>query len=289
MSGLRQVGGAVGLVVLAASAVFALNLFGVRTQVLGEERPQARPPATQRQVDDPSSASDDGQGPQATIVRSSPWWQRLAALEGDGDSVEKITIDEEALQWRMEWECESGRLMVDVEGGDEPMVDASCPDSGTAYSVQTGETALDVDADGSWTATLAHQIDVPLEESPTEEMQDPVTQEVGRGSFYNIDQTGRGEVVIYRLPDGRHALRLDDFFVSPNVDLEIRLSSQPRPQTTEEFDVAASAYVATLEATTGSMNFAVPDDIDPTNYESVVIWCPPVSNAYAAASLSDAD
>ena len=287
MSGLRQVGSAAGLAVLAGSAVLALNVFGARTHLLGEEVPEARPPATQRQVVDSAAASADGQ-PEATIVRSSPWWQRVATLEGDGDAVENLAIDEGAMQWRVDWECASGALLVVAEGRDEALVDASCPDRGTAYATRTGSTTLDIDADGPWTTTVDQQIDVPLEEAPTEEMTDPATEQVAQGSFYDIDQTGRGEVVIYRLADGRYALRLDEFFVSPNVDLEIRLSPQQRPETTEEFDVAASAYVDTLEATTGSMNFTVPDGIDPTQYESVVIWCPPISSAYAAASLSHA-
>lgn len=289
MSGLRQLGSALGLVLLAGSAVFALNLFGLRSQVLGEEPPEARPPATGRQVDDPSPASAVGEEPEATIVRSYPWWQRAASLEGDGDASEDITIADGALQWRVEWKCESGEVVVEASNHDEALVEASCPDSGTAYSIDTGQITFGVDADGAWSATVDQQIDVPLEEPPAEQMGDPATEEVARGSFYDIDQTGRGEVVIYRLPDGRYTLRLEDFFVSPNVDLEIRLSPQQRPQTTEEFDVPASAYVATLEATAGSMNFDMPEGVDPARYDSVVIWCPPVFSAYAAATLTHAE
>lgn len=283
---LHRVGSAAGLLVLAGSALFALDVFGVRTDVLGEEPPEARPPATARQAD--ASSPDDGQETEATIVRSHPWWQALATLEGDGDEVETVAVDEAALQWRVNWECESGGLTVTAEGHDEALVDATCPGSGTAYSSRPGETTLEVDAGGAWSATVHHQIDVPLEEPPTEAMTDPATEQVARGSFYDMDQTGRGEVVIYRLPDGRHELRLDDFFVSPNVDLEIRLSPQQRPQSTEDFDLEGSEYVDTLEATTGSMNFTVPDDLDPAQYQSVVIWCPPLSQAYAAATLSHA-
>lgn len=53
----------------------------------------------------------------------------------------------------------------------------------------------------------------------------PGAATVATGSFYNIDRTGTGNVTIYRQADGRYSLRLDDFFVSPNSDLEIRLST----------------------------------------------------------------
>jgi hypothetical protein len=36
------------------------------------------------------------------------------------------------------------------------------------------------------------------------------------------------------------------------------------------------------------MNFHIPAGIDPTQYRSVVIWCPPIQNTYAAASLAPA-
>lgn len=33
------------------------------------------------------------------------------------------------------------------------------------------------------------------------------------------------------------------------------------------------------------MNFAVPAEVDPAQYRSVVIWCPLIDSAYAAATL----
>lgn len=286
MSGsLRKAGSALALLVLLVGAVFAVDLFDVRTQLLGEEVPEAREPATSPEAQDASS--DDDATPEATHVRSNPWWQEVTTLDGEGDASEDVTIDEGALQWRLEWQCESGELTVDAAGHSEPLIDASCPEEGTTYSTQAGENSLDVETDGPWELVVSQQIDVPLEEDPLPEMEDPEAEVVAWGTFYDIDQTGRGEVIIYRLPDDSYALRLDEFFVTPNIDLEIRLSPQEEPKTTEEFDLGASEYVETLQPTTGSMNFPIPEDVDPTKYESVVIWCPPVQNAYAAATLSE--
>ncbi len=60
------------------------------------------------------------------------------------------------------------------------------------------------------------------------------------------------------------------------------------PQTTEEFTTAPSATVAPLDVTAGSMNFVMPPTIDLGPYKSVVIWCPPLRTAYAAATLGPA-
>lgn len=288
---MRRVVPVLGLLVVVAGLVVGGDFFGVRTQLFGEEAPEPREPAVSDQAGGdasttPGSQSDDST-PEATRVRSQPWWQHLATLEGPDASATDVDVDEGALQWRLRWECETGSLAV-TTGGDG-LVDATCPDRGTEYLTDTGPTSVDVDGEGAWEATVEQQIDVPLEEAPLPEMDAADAQEVARGSFYDIDQTGRGEVVIYRLADDSYALRLDDFFVTPNVDLEIRLSPQERPQTTPEFDKPGSDYVETLEATAGSMNFPVPDDVDPTEAQSVVIWCPPVENAYAAASLEWAE
>ncbi|HWB72484.1 MAG TPA: DM13 domain-containing protein [Egibacteraceae bacterium] len=186
----------------------------------------------------------------------------------------------------MKWGCESGRLVVEVSTDRRPLVDATCPGTDIGYATETGPISLEIKGDGPWQLQIEQQIDVPLEEPPLPAMIAPGTVRVATGSFYNIDQAGRGGVTIYRLADDGYALRLEDFFVTPNVDLEIRLSPLAAPQTTEEFLSAPSALVTVLDTTAGSMNFAVPGPVDPTQYRSVVVWCPPVLSAYAAASLA---
>lgn len=281
----RQVGAVFGLALLAASGVLALNLFDLRTQLLGEAAPEPRPPATTEESEG-SSAQPTASPEEATIVRSAPWWQSVATLQDDEDASEELVIDESAMQWRIRWECESGDLVVTTDASSTPLVDTTCPGHGTQYGTETGDVQLDIEADGSWEVEVVQQLDVPLEEPPMPEMAEPDATVLARGTFYDMDQTGRGEVIVYELPDGTHALRLEDFYVTPDVDLEIRLSPQERPETTEAFDVERSEYIATLEPTTGSMNFRVPDGIDPTRFESVVIWCPPIHEAYSGATLS---
>lgn len=77
-------------------------------------------------------------------------------------------------------------------------------------------------------------------------------------------------------------MRLEDFYVSPNVDLEIRLSALPVPTSTAEVQAAPFQEVAFLTATAGAMNHFLPPATDLSAFGTVVIWCEPLEQAYAA-------
>lgn len=274
---------ALGLLALAASAVFGGNFFGVRERFLGSETPEARPVAVGR---DALSSKATTAPPKQTVLRSYPWWQGVRKLEGVGTmTTPTFMIDGGAVQWRLKWACQSGRLIVQAPNRPRPLVDAACPGTDTAYATSTGTLSLGVKADGPWQLQIEQQVEVPLEEPPLPAMTAPGTTPLTIGAFYRIDQVGSGGVTIYRLADGTYTLRLENFYVAPNVDLEIRLSPLAAPQTTDQFTSAPSATVTRLDVTAGSMNFAVPKEVDPRQYRSVVIWCPPLRSAYAAATL----
>ena len=276
-----------GLVLLAASAAFGGNLFGIRDQVLGSAAPPPRPAAVSRAADGAPAAPATAAEPQETVLRSQPWWQEVTVLDGEGSTTTApFTIDGGAIQWRATWTCRSGGLVVTADGSSEPLVDDACPGTGVGYSTETGSTRLRVEADGPWQLRIEQQLDVPLVEPPLPAMTAEGTVVQSTGSFYRMDQSGTGTVTVYRLDEGGHALRLDDFFVAPNIDLEIHLSPLEAPRTTEEFMSAPSTLVAPLDITAGSMNFSVPPEVDPADYRSVVIWCPLIDSAYAAATLT---
>jgi len=144
---------------------------------------------------------------------------------------------------------------------------------------------VQVAADGPWRLQVAQQVDLPLVEPPSPAMTAPGSAAVAGGPLYNIDKTGTGKATLYRQADGRYAVRLEDFFVSPNVDLELRFSPLEAPHSSSEFSNAPSEVVAVMDVTAGSVNYAVPTNIDPTRYRSVVVWCVPIKSAYAAAAL----
>lgn len=280
---------AFGVIALAASALVGGNAFGVREQLMGSLTPEALPAAVSRGGDGPVATVPQEAEAQETVLRSQPWWQGVTTLEGTGPmTTDAFSIGDGAIQWRVTATCETGELAVSKAEGAEPLLAGSCGTTAPGYGTQPGATRLQVQADGPWQLQVDQQLDVPLVEPPTPAMTAPGTVPAATGEFYRIDQAEDGRVTVYRFDDGSHALRLDDFYVTPNVDLEIHLSPLEAPQTTAEFMSAPSVRVAPLDVTAGSMNFAVPPDVDPAQYRSVVIWCPLIDSAYAAASLAPA-
>ena len=278
-----------GLVAVVASALVGGNLFGSRERLWGSESPSARPAAESRVAGDPAAGSPTQTtraGRDETVLRSQPWWQGLTRLEGRGSTTTTpFDVAEDAVQWRVRWTGETGRFVVRVPGQARPVVDAACPGADTGYGVRKGTVALQVTADGPWAMDVDQQVDVPLVEPPLPVMSAPDTRMVLTGSLYRIDQVGTGTVDIYRTGEGSHVLRLDDFFVTANIDLELRLSPLEAPRTTEQYMNAPSVWVAPLDVTTGSLNFTLPPEVDPTRYRSIVVWCPIIDSAYAAATL----
>ncbi len=279
---------ALGLLAVVASALVGGNVLGSRERLWGSESPVARPAAGSR-VADPGTGENPTEAPAGrdqSVLRSQPWWQGLTTLEGTGSmTAAPFTVAEDALQWRVKWKCETGRLLVRAPNQARPVIDAACPGSGTGYGLAKGAVALQVTAGGPWNMVVDQQVDVPLHEPPLPVMSAPETRMVFTGSLYRMDQVGTGTVNVYRLGDGSHVLRLEQFFVTANVDLELRLSPLEEPRTTEQFMNAPSVWVAPLDVTTGSLNFTVPAEVDPARYRSLVVWCPLIDSAYAAATL----
>ena len=219
------------------------------------------------------------------MLRSQPWWQRVTRLRATGATTAVAEIGRDAIQWRATARCEAGTLRVREDGAQAPLLDIACPGRKTAYAVGTGSRRLEVSGSGAWSIEVEQQVDVPLYEPPLPEMVAPGARAVLRGRLYRIDETASGAVTVYALPTGRFALRLRNVYVTPNVDLELRLSPERAPQTTADFRAAPSVYVAPLDVTAGSMNVLLPRGVDPMRYRSVVVWCPPVVSAYGAATL----
>jgi hypothetical protein len=280
----RRVLSVLGVVVVAAAAIFAGDVFGVRESILGSATPAPRSVAVSPFV----TVNAHSNQAVKSVLRSQPWWQGVRDLSGGATTgtPAAFTIASSVSQWRAKWACQTGRLTVAVSGQSHPLIDAACPGTGTAYVTRTGAMNLKVSAGAPWTLHVAQEVDVPLVEPPLPAMSAPGTSVVKTGRFYGIDQKSIGRVLIYRLASGRYALRLSNFYVSPNVDLQIRFDPLRAPRSTHQFLSTRSTVVAPLNVTAGSLNFLVPPGLDPNRYQSVVIWCPLIVSAYAAASLS---
>jgi hypothetical protein len=274
-----------GVIVLAATAVVGSNMFAVRDHLFGTATPNAAPPAAGRSA----TAGDATQSTVAaapTSLRSQPWWQDVTVLEGTGTTTSSpFTVASGALQWRVTWSCQSGRLQVRAPKQTRPVVDGACASGGVGYSASSGPLTVAVTADGPWRLEVAQQIDSALVEPPLPAMTAPGAAALASGPFYNIDKTGTGKVTLYRQADGKYALRLEDFFVSPTADLELRLSTAEAPRSTPDYLASRNELVVRMDITAGSLNYPIPAGVDPTKFKSVVVWCAPISSAYAAATL----
>jgi hypothetical protein len=104
------------VLVVALSAVVGGEYFGLRARLWGSATPEARPVASGRDLLDPATAAPGVPLPAraaATVLRSQPWWQGVRALEGTGPATPAtVAIDSGAIQWRVNWSCERGRLRV---------------------------------------------------------------------------------------------------------------------------------------------------------------------------------
>jgi hypothetical protein len=287
---LQRVATAFGLMALLGSALFGGNVAGIRERFLGSETPEVRSSAVSRGGEAAGGAPPATEAPRQSVLRSQPWWQSVTKLDGTGSmTAPAFSVSADALQWRVKWTCQSGHILVSAPEQRRPIVDAACPGSDTGYGIQKGSVALQVTATGPWQMVVDQQVDVPLIEPPLPTMTAAGARPVLTGSLYRIDQVGSGTVTVYRLADGSHAIRLDNFFVTANSDLELQFSALDAPRSTKQVtDNPRSPSVASLDVTTGSLNFSVPAGVDPTQYRSFVIWCEVANSAYAAATLRPA-
>ena len=228
--------------------------------------------------------------PPGGAQKSQPYWVPITSFTGTGNTTTKsFTVDNGALQWRVSWHCDAAPftvVAVNAAGvaSTRKLADAlSCPTDSQGFSADKGAQTLKVTTSGAWKIDVDQQVDTPLVEPVPASLTS--AKVIGTATLYNVDKTGTGTAKIYQLPDGSKMIRLENFFVTINSDLEIRLSELAAPKSTDEVEKAPFKVVAPLKATVGSMNYDVPKDIDVSKYKSIVIWCEITRNAYAAASI----
>ena len=220
--------------------------------------------------------------------RGSPRWETVTSFKGTGASRDPaFEILQEAIQWRVRWRCDSGSLRINTDPPPRrpaPIVDSACSQKGEGFAISTGLVRLAVDASGPWELTIDQQVDTPLDEPPLPGMDTaPV---VGQGNFYDVEMAGKGNAKLYLLADGTRVVRLEGFEVSANTDLFLWLSEAASPRTSAEAAAAPRRVIGNLKSTSGNENYLVPADLPTERVNSVVIWCEPVSIAYAAAPLA---
>lgn len=123
-------------------------------------------------------------------------------------------------------------------------------------------------------------------EAPPSEVEEPMPEEaeprvLSTGQIMDADDfhQGSGAATIYQLEDGSHVLRFEDFEVTNGPDLHVFLIPQ-------EGNMEGYVDLGSLKGNIGNQNYEIPDDVDVSEFDGVVIYCVPFSVLFATASLS---
>lgn len=216
-----------------------------------------------------------------------PRWERVSSFTGTGAATKTFAITDHAVQWKADWSCRTGAFqMIVAEASKKPMTvqSSTCPDVGTQSSTGDGRGMVQVSATGPWQVDVSQQVDTALEEARAVGM--TASALLGRGTFHSIQNHGEGSVSVYRRPSGRLALRFENFYTSASPGLRIWLSRARNVKSTLEARQAHHIDAGALRSTLGNYNQMLPASVRAGDFHTVVIWCPTVLIAFAAAPLA---
>lgn len=111
----------------------------------------------------------------------------------------------------------------------------------------------------------------------------PVVRLSGQFEDFDNFHSGSGTATIYELDDGSHLLRLESFEVTNGPELHVLLVPNGSPAGRD----AITGYVdlGKPKGNIGDQNYEIPDDVDPSGFSSVVIYCIPFHVIFSVASL----
>ena len=106
-----------------------------------------------------------------------------------------------------------------------------------------------------------------------------------QGAFMDGDSLhlGSGSATIFQQGEQR-VLRFEEFSVTNGPDLHVMLSTNPAP--TGQSDIGGDHIdLGPLKGNQGDQNYPIPDELDLSDYQSVVIYCVPFHVVFATATI----
>ena len=130
---------------------------------------------------------------------------------------------------------------------------------------------------------------------PDHQMEDPMPEASGdtagptlvlEGQFRDADSfhLGSGAAKIFQLQDGSRVLRFEDFMVTNGPDLHVLLAAGENP--TDQSDLGDYIDLGQLKGNVGNQNYEIPNDVDISAYNSIVIYCLPFHVVFSTAQIS---
>jgi hypothetical protein len=112
---------------------------------------------------------------------------------------------------------------------------------------------------------------------------EPVT--LASGEFRSLEHGTTGTAVVLEIEDGSRFLRLERIETSNGPDLRVILTDQPVSDDWHVWDDGEYLDLGALKGNVGSSNYAIPDDLDLSGFETAVIWCRRFSVGFGVAAL----
>ncbi len=172
-----------------------------------------------------------------------------------------------------------------------PVVVSAVTPAQMAHAEGEGAMGAMADTEGEMAAMAEGEAQMAaMSKTDDEEVNEAMTAAgaVKTGAFRDGDSRhrGSGRATIYRLEDGSHVLRLEDFRVTNGPDLRVLLSSHPDPENPHDVKDQGYLELGKLKGNRGNQNYEIPADLDIDGQRSVVIYCKPFSVVFSVASFS---
>lgn len=111
---------------------------------------------------------------------------------------------------------------------------------------------------------------------------------LARGDFRSLEHDTSGEALVIELADGTRYLRLEGLETSNGPDLRVYLTDQPLSDDWGIWDDGRFIDLGGLRGNVGSSNYEIPDDVDPAEYQTAVIWCRRFTVGFGVAPIVQA-
>jgi len=111
--------------------------------------------------------------------------------------------------------------------------------------------------------------------------------QLAQGEFRGADlfHQGSGTASVYTLSDNSTIVRFENFSVTNGPDLRVLLATGKNPSDSDS--LGEYIELGELKGNQGNQNYTVPDGVDVSLYNSVVIYCKPFHVVFAVATLSE--